>query len=566
VIHIDTRIQNRYIGVDTIIVNAINIEGRILTRKDSANALRYSLRYCVLEGILFLGDHGAMTEDKNIDHSRLLDVHRHSDYPEVNDFVNAFWEQHVAAYFKATLGKRGPKSKAMFKVLFLDLYVAWLEDPDLCVSFPRGDSNYKVDSRYNKLFISKDIKKVVDALLKQGFLDQKTGSEAAGKVTRIWPLEPLIEYFKTAGFPEFLIDIHLDKECIVLRDKAVEIGPDTKEISRNTEIEYIDRHVPFDIVTARERLQSYNALLRRTHIDLGSEETPVVSSEHYNRKRKRSETRRVSLRHDNKFVRRIFYRGDWALGGRYHGGWWQSIPSDLRKNILIDDQYTVEVDYSGFHIALAYGLEGHQPPEDPYDLSVTVSPLTKEQQRKDVKLLALTAINAEDRKSAYSAFRDQRNTDQRQLSKAEKISYTNGLLEVLLEEFLRQNQPIASYLCADKGVELMALDGQITTRIIKHFTDKGVPILTVHDSYIVQSQYERELMDAMRGATKTAVGDYRFKMKQDQPSPTMIDVFARMDNQINPTDLLKTLRDSVERTQGYQQRYQRFQRYLQEYH
>jgi hypothetical protein len=53
-----------------------------------------------------------MTEDKNIDHSRLLDVHRHSDYPEVNDFVNAFWEQHVAAYFKATLGKRGPKSKA----------------------------------------------------------------------------------------------------------------------------------------------------------------------------------------------------------------------------------------------------------------------------------------------------------------------------------------------------------------------------------------------------------------------------------------------------------------------
>ena len=120
-----------------------------------------------------------MTEDKNIDHSRLLDVHRHSDYPEVNDFVNAFWEQHVAAYFKATLGKRGPKSKAkpkaMFKVLFLDLYVAWLEDPDLCVSFPRGDSNYKVDSRYNKLFISKDIKKVVDAPLKQRERSQGSG-------------------------------------------------------------------------------------------------------------------------------------------------------------------------------------------------------------------------------------------------------------------------------------------------------------------------------------------------------------------------------------------------------
>jgi hypothetical protein len=35
-----------------------------------------------------------------------------------------------------------------------------------------------------------------------------------------------------------------------------------------------------------------------------------VVSEHYNKKLKRNETRRVSLRHDNKFVRRIFYRGD----------------------------------------------------------------------------------------------------------------------------------------------------------------------------------------------------------------------------------------------------------------
>ena len=37
--------------------------------------------------------------------------------------------------------------------------------------------------------------------------------------------------------------------------------------------------------------------------------------EYFNRKTRRFEERRVSLRHDNKFVRRIFYRRDWNLGG-----------------------------------------------------------------------------------------------------------------------------------------------------------------------------------------------------------------------------------------------------------
>ena len=45
--------------------------------------------------------------------------------------------------------------------------------------------------------------------------------------------------------------------------------------------------------------------------------------------------------------------------------------------------------------------------------------------------------------------------------------------------FITENQPIEPYLCADKGVELMAIDGRITTHIINHFTAKQIPILTV---------------------------------------------------------------------------------------
>ena len=497
-----------------------------------------------------------MTQAKDINNSRPLELHRHSDHPAVRAWMDVFWDRYLAASFPENPSKRGPKAKSkpkpLFEVLFLDLYDAWLEDPDMCISFARGGNFYKVGSRYNKLSISKDIIKIADALLGQGFIGQKLGSESAKKVTRIWPLKPLIAYFSAASFPEFLIDIHQGRECIVLRDGK-------------NETEYQDETVPFDVAQARTVLQKYNALLRTTQVDISSQEESVVVSQHYNKKLKRNETRRVSLRHDNKFVRRIFYRGDWTLGGRYHGGWWQQIPSRLRDQILIDDQYTVEVDFSGFHISLAYGLEGHQPPDDPYALPVSIGGLSKEQQRKDVKLVALTAINAKDRKAAFSAFRDQRNRDQRGLPSSQKIKYTNTLLEQLLDNFLKTNLPISNYLCADKGVELMALDGEITTQIMKHFTYRGVPILTVHDSYIVESSRERELMDVMQSVTRKVVGNHKFKMKQEQLSPNMIQTFTNQDKRINAMDGYKSITSSITRTSGYLTRYKAFQKYLEDY-
>ena len=127
------------------------------------------------------------------------------------------------------------------------------------------------------------------------------------------------------------------------------------------------------------------------------------------------------------------------------------------------------------------------------------------------------------------------------------------------------NSPISHYLCADKGVELMALDGQVTTEIIKHFTDRGVPILTVHDSYIVESAYEQELMDVMQSVTRKLVGNQKFKMKQEGLSPNLIRSFVNQDKQINAMDGYKEITSSFTRTPGYQLRYQAFQQYLEDF-
>ena len=55
---------------------------------------------------------------KDIDYSRPLDVHRFSDYPEVNEWVDAFWNEHLSPYFPDIPDKRGPKSKAKPKRMF----------------------------------------------------------------------------------------------------------------------------------------------------------------------------------------------------------------------------------------------------------------------------------------------------------------------------------------------------------------------------------------------------------------------------------------------------------------
>ena len=506
---------------------------------------------------------------RDLNRSRPLDVHRWSEYPEVNQWVNGFWEEHLEARFPAAVtGKKAKKPpKAMFKVLFLDLYVAWLDDPDLSIGISRDVNAYKVNSRYNALYISEKIIDVLDALLELGFADQYLGSENAGKVTRIWPLPPLIEYFKLAAFAEYAIDTHEGKETVILNKKEAVDADDLDTLDDATKaktiaIEYEDTDSPV-IIPSRELLRGYHALLRQAFIDLSCMEQPVVETEYWNGKRKRWETRRVSLKQHNKFVRRIFYRGDWSLGGRFHGGWWQQIPSALRKFIRINDEITQELDYSGFHVSLAYALEGQQPPEDPYRLATTLDDFDADTQRDIVKSLVLMAINAKNEAGAFKAFRNDWNKtkDKPEVS----VKMTDKLLRHLLEVFRAENDVIDLYLCTDKGVELMALDGRITAHIIETFTELGMPVLTVHDSYVVQQPHQELLEKTMDEACQKELGRSDFKIKPSKTlTPRLIQTLKNQDRTLKDYDYWEALREQEKVVAGYATRYEHFRKWLED--
>ena len=191
--------------------------------------------------------------------SRPLDVHKWSDYSEVNKFVNEIYEKLISVKGHERTAKK------LVKVLLLDLYVAWSADPELRIMFSRDNNAYKAKSRYNELHVGKKIIEIVDALVDFGVLHQKIGfnDRVSGVAfqARIWASEGLKAQFKEAKFHQFHIQSLEEREPIVLRDK----NKDDDEYQSDEKIRIM-----------RRVLTDYNDLLSNTHIDIYHLEKPVI--------------------------------------------------------------------------------------------------------------------------------------------------------------------------------------------------------------------------------------------------------------------------------------------------
>ncbi|MBJ2153660.1 hypothetical protein [Paracoccus sp. IB05] len=189
------------------------------------------------------------------------------------------------------------------------------------------------------------------------------------------------------------------------------------------------------------------------------------------------------------------------MNERFYGPWWQGINSKLRSQIFINDTPTVEIDFRSLHIQILAAREGMEVITDPYVLPPGQFPgFDEAEQRKLVKLLVLTALNARNLRTACSAFRN--GLENGHSGKHLKDSQLKKALLVLK----RQVPWLHKYLCNDEGIGLMFDDSQIVERVIKRCTDAGLPVLTVHDSVIVPYTHSRLLKAIMVQAAEEVVG------------------------------------------------------------
>lgn len=447
-------------------------------------------------------------DDFDVWRSRPLDVHRWSDFPEVDELVDQVFdgltdEQKDSISSKSNNSGRA-SGRTHLKVVLLDLYVSWKNDPEMCLGVALGNDDYKVKSRYNAIHISRRIKDVINVLEGSDLIHVKPGSHnrsgdtKGNRTTRIKATNLLETLFERLEIEPYAIGGHQDTECIILNDVDTDTSGEPirtkKGKKKSRPVEY--QNTP-EINQWREELTAYNNLLEETYIDILSLGEPIVT-----RHKTNGETQNIGINQNGKFVRRIFSRGDWKTNGRFYGGWWQQIGEDLRRDITINNLPTVEVDYKGLHASILAAEVGmYDKNRDIYDLGEQIfTQFDKAQQRKIVKLLVLTAINAKTKKEAFGAFRKDWDTGTPQ----KKLK--DEQLEQYLTKFIQIHPFLESKLCSDQGVRLMFLDSQITAKIINNFVKRQKPILSVHDSYIVQTTDVELLREEMKKASLDVLG------------------------------------------------------------
>lgn len=385
--------------------------------------------------------------------SRPLDVHRWSDYPEVNEAVKQILEE-----FKATgAGGTSPRSswdklKKHLKVLVIDLYHNHLNNPDGYIGYSRNRNSYTVAGRYDKLHINyRPLMHGIDGLAELGYVEGQRGfhdrRSGIGYQSRMRATQKLIQILTRCHVTEEMIGRAPNLELIILKDQ------DSKPL---------DYDETPETVRMRENLKAYNDLLDNHSISLN-----VETQE------------KVDLTANR--LHRVFNNGSFEDGGRFYGGWWENIKGKYRHYITIDNKDTVELDYTGLHVRLLYAMEGIDYTEDPYNIG-------DPDRRHIFKKALLTALNTKTRDTAIRAIRSE--------LKEEPL----GDLPQLLDNFLEKHKPIAKHFYSGIGIKLQHHDSMIAEEVMMNLTKLGIVVLPVHDSFICAKEHEQVLHDSMTEA------------------------------------------------------------------
>jgi hypothetical protein len=314
-----------------------------------------------------------------------------------------------------------------------------------------------MDERYNKLHIKYDVlNKVVTRLRDYGYIEFVLGFNdrvrLIGKQTRIRANLKLIHLVEKFKFTMKMINRCEDEEIIIFRDKSKK---------KQKDIKYND--FP-NAKRMRNDLERYNKLLAETDITLSIEGHKVDLT--------------------RKKIYRIFCNGSWTEGGRFYGGFWIECNKELRPHILISGKPTKECDFSCMHMHLLYALECinyADMKEDAYTIEGYGD-------RDLFKLLLLIALNANSQPGGIIALIEDLKDDP---DKACFLDY--DYLAKAMAAFKAKHSRVKHLFFAKKGTMLQYFDSLIAEDIINHFTQLNIPVLSVHDSFIIQS----ELADAL---------------------------------------------------------------------
>lgn len=433
------------------------------------------------------------------DNYRWIDFNRWSNSREVNDLVT-----HLLAGLEV---RELSGYRINMKVVVMDLYQSYLADSEQYLAYHRGKVHYANAGSGNHYINNPHISYTnlfacVDHLIDLKCIEHHKGGqfyneelgEFFGYVSRMRAADNLTTLWDQYKITPEMISKFKPDDLIRLKGEKYEHHY-TYKGKKKTKWIKPPMDCPDTPTTRRmsKVIERYNNLLERTKIDVDIECLTVKDRSTLVDKlsRMQLEEKRIILRLADKSVYRVFNNGSLQQGGRFYGAWWIGAPGIVRKYITINGKPTKELDYSGIHIHLLYALKGinyADMNEDPYTLDDGLP------DRDLNKLILLTAFNAEGPEDTASAVFDELRMDgllnRYGFNSHDPIHAKLGLLKM-------KHTPIAGEIANDYGAKLQYYDSCIIEQLIDHFTKRNMPILTIHDSIICQSEYSEFIKDKM---------------------------------------------------------------------
>ena len=375
-------------------------------------------------------------------------------------------------------GNKSKQEEALRVVVANLVYIKRLS-PDTPLTVKRGNGDYK-KSRYIPGDIGiASMRWVIDGLKACGYIRYQQGNhgsetvmfmghawENKGNLSRVWVTDRLTRLI--GRMHNYGIRTHTNARELVVLKKPKEEGKDYADLDDYTDTDFTNN--------SRAILEKHNALLARTEITL---------SGHTGERVLHVGNRTYDL--TDKTTYRSFSNSSFEQGGRIYGGFWEQIPNNdkdgevrgYRKKILINGNKTVELDFSSLHLTMAYSREKIDPltvfeQEDLYELPGY--------ERTVVKTSWNVSLSCHRRDNGLGAI-------QKELKKM-GIKKTTEELSDLVDAFQAKHPKVAKYMFKNWGLKLQFQDSEMMIIIIQRFDELGIPVLTVHDSIIVEEKHE----------------------------------------------------------------------------
>lgn len=398
-------------------------------------------------------------ENINLDDAELLDICSHSDFRGFDDATEALFPQ---------LDVSGQKNKIKKAIRFLLVEFARLEKEQHCryLKIHLGNNFWSLKTYNPQGLGRRGIISVLNALEKKGFVYIYKGAKdlsnpaSTGFLTRIRHTEELLnDYITRFELTNAVFARHRESPLIILKDRKKKLV-----------------NVPHDIPNVQAMaatVRTYNQFISNIPVTL--KDPSCAGRVNY----KRNEVYRV-------------FNVNFEGGGRFYGPWWQSLSSQERENILIEDMPTFELDYEAQSVYMLYALSGMQYDRasmgDPYE----IGPLERQLYKKVIAI----SLNCKSSKQAWEAA-------MKSFSSKEETSHliqyikTKDQFKEVVKSILSKHPVLKKYLYSGIGLTIMNKDSLVCETVIRLLTERKIPVLTVHDSFIVKNEHKELLRETM---------------------------------------------------------------------